>query len=97
MPPGDASALQRSRPQNGPGTHGACSGRLAEFDFGDLEVTPEILAQIGLIKKPNDPVVILGDGDINVPMTVKAHRFSKSAREKIEGAGGSVQILPLKK
>ena len=42
--------------------------RLAEFDFGDVEVTPEIMSQIGLIKKPTDPVVILGDGEINVSL-----------------------------
>jgi large subunit ribosomal protein L15 len=69
--------------------------RLAEFDFDDIEVTPEIMAAIGLIKKDSDPVVILGDGEINVPLTVKAHRFSKTAREKIEAAGGSIEILQL--
>lgn len=68
--------------------------RLAEFDFGDVEVTPEIMSQIGLIKKPTDPVVILGDGEINVSLTVKAHRFSTAAREKIEAAGGTVEVLP---
>ncbi len=69
--------------------------RLAEFDFGDVEVTPEIMSQIGLIKKPTDPVVILGDGEINVSLTVKAHRFSTAAREKIEAAGGTVEVLPI--
>lgn len=68
--------------------------RLAEFDFGDVEITPEIMSQIGLIKKPTDPVVILGDGEINVSLTVKAHRFSTAAREKIEAAGGTVEVLP---
>jgi large subunit ribosomal protein L15 len=71
--------------------------RLAEFDFDGIEVTPEVMAAIGLIKKANDPVVVLGNGDVNAPMTVKAHRFSKTAREKIEAAGGSVEILPLEK
>ena len=69
--------------------------RLAEIDFGDVEVTPEVLAAIGLIKKPTDPVVILGDGDVNVALTVKAHRFSATARQKIEAAGGKVEVLPL--
>jgi large subunit ribosomal protein L15 len=69
--------------------------RLAEFDFDGIDVTPEVMAAIGLIKKATDPVVILGDGEINVPLTVKAHRFSKSARQKIEAAGGTVQILEL--
>ncbi len=69
--------------------------RLAEIDFGDVAVTPEVLAAIGLIKKPTDPVVILGDGDIDVALTVKAHRFSATARQKIEAAGGKVEVLSL--
>ncbi len=69
--------------------------RLAEIDFGDVEVTPEVLAAIGFIKKPTDPVVILGDGDLDVALTVKAHRFSVTARQKIEAAGGKVEVLPL--
>jgi large subunit ribosomal protein L15 len=70
-------------------------GTLAEFDFGDTEVTPEVMAAVGLLKKASDPVVILGDGDFNVPLTIKAHRFSKSAKEKIEAAGGSVKVIAL--
>lgn len=69
--------------------------RLAEFDFGEIEVTPEVMAAVGLIKKPTDPVVILGDGELEVALTVKAHRFSASARQKIEAAGGKVEVLPL--
>jgi large subunit ribosomal protein L15 len=71
--------------------------RLAEFDFDGVDVTPEVLVAIGLLKKSNDPVVVLGDGEINAPLTVKAHRFSAVARQKIEAAGGSIEILPLKK
>ena len=70
--------------------------RLAEFDFDGAEVTPELMAAIGLIKKETDPVVILGDGDITAPLTVKAHRFSATARAKIEAAGGTAEVLPLK-
>lgn len=69
--------------------------KLAEFDFGEVEVTPEVMSQIGLLKKESDPVVILGDGEITTPLTVKAHRFSASAKEKIEAAGGSVVILSI--
>jgi large subunit ribosomal protein L15 len=69
--------------------------RLAEFDFGDEEITPELMAALGLIKKPTDPVVVLGDGELGKPITVKAHRFSAVAREKIEAAGGKVEVLPL--
>ena len=68
---------------------------LAEFDFEGVAVTPEVMSAIGLIKKPTDPVVILGDGDLNVALTVKAHRFSASAQEKIEAAGGTIEVLPL--
>ena len=70
-------------------------GRLTEFDFGRNEVTPAVLAELGLLKKATDPVVILGDGEINIALTVKAHRFSKTAREKIEAAGGSAELIPL--
>ncbi len=57
------------------------------------EVTPESLAVIGLLKKPTDPIVILGRGEIDFALTVKADRFSESAKAKIEGAGGSTEIL----
>ncbi len=70
-------------------------GQLAQdFDASD-EITPEVLIERGYIRKNGGPVVILGDGDINIALTVKAHRFSKSARSKIEAAGGTVEILPL--
>ena len=69
--------------------------QLAEFDFDGLDVTPDIMAAVGLIKKETDPVVVLGDGEIDVPLTVKAHRFSGSAKAKIEAAGGTVEVLPL--
>lgn len=70
-------------------------GRLAEVDFGDEEITPELLAVAGLIKKPSDPVVILGDGEITTPVTVRVHRVSSTAKDKIEAAGGKVIIIPL--
>ena len=56
------------------------------------EVTPELLAEKGLARK-GLAVKILGDGEISSPLTVKAHRFSRSAREKIEAAGGSCEEL----
>lgn len=67
---------------------------LDAFEEG-TEVNPVALAIVGLLKKPDTPVVILGDGDLDVALTVKAHRFSNSAREKIERAGGTVEVLPL--
>lgn len=68
---------------------------LAEFDFDGADITPEIMAMVGLIKKPTDPVVVLGDGDLSVALTVKAHRFSKTAKAKIEAAGGTAEVLTL--
>jgi len=60
----------------------------------DDEVSPATLAEAGIIKSPSLPVAILGQGEINRPLMVKAHRFSASARAKIEEAGGSVEELP---
>ncbi len=57
------------------------------------EVSPETLAAAGIIKSPSLPVAILGDGELDRPLVVKAHRFSASARAKIEGAGGAVEEL----
>ena len=70
--------------------------QLSEFEFVDVDVDPEVLAAIGLIKHPADPVVILGDGEIEVALNVKAHRFSATAKSKIEAAGGTVEVLPFK-
>jgi large subunit ribosomal protein L15 len=62
------------------------------FDDG-AEVTPESLTGKGLATRKGVPVKILGQGDISKKLTVHAHGFSKSAREKIEGAGGTCQVL----
>jgi large subunit ribosomal protein L15 len=67
--------------------------RLAVFQKG-VEVTPEMLAQAGIIKRRDELVVVLGRGELKHPLTVKAHRFSASARAKIEAAGGMVEELP---
>lgn len=66
------------------------------FENGD-EVTPESLKAKNLAKFNYDELKILGDGELNKKLSVSAHRFSKSAREKIEKAGGSVVELPGKK
>ena len=68
-------------------------GRLAAFPDG-AEVDPMALAEAGLIRKPSSPVVILGGGELDRALRVKAHRFSASARTKIEAAGGTVEELP---
>jgi large subunit ribosomal protein L15 len=64
----------------------------ARFDAG-AEVTPEALKQAGLIRNLRVDVKILGQGDLSKSLTVSAHRFSATAREKIEAAGGSVVAL----
>jgi large subunit ribosomal protein L15 len=69
--------------------------QLAQFDFDGADVTPEILVAIGLLKKVTDPIVVLGNGELSMALTVKAHRFSASAKEKIEAAGGTVEIIAL--
>ena len=68
--------------------------RLSQFKSGS-EVSPEKLFEAGIIKSAQKPVVILARGDLNKKLTVKAHRFSASARAKIEAAGGTVEVLPL--
>lgn len=62
---------------------------------GGETVTPALLAEKGLIKKADDPIVVLGRGDLNVKLAVQAHRFSKSAQDQIEKAGGSIEKLDL--
>ena len=59
----------------------------------DEEITPELLHERGVIKKARRDVVVLGTGDISKALRVSAHRFTKSAREKIEKAGGAVTVL----
>jgi large subunit ribosomal protein L15 len=64
----------------------------ARFDAGG-EVTPEALKEKGLIRNTRTDVKILGHGDLTKKLTVSAHRFSATAREKIEAAGGTVTPL----
>jgi large subunit ribosomal protein L15 len=66
--------------------------RLKGFAEG-AEVTPETLAAAGLTKSPDEAIKILGGGDLDRALTVKAHKFSASAREKILAAGGTVEEL----
>jgi len=57
------------------------------------EVSPQSLLEARLLRKPNLPVVILGRGEVKKALNVKVHRITKGAREKIEAAGGSVEII----
>jgi large subunit ribosomal protein L15 len=65
------------------------------FEAGAV-VTPQALADAGLIRDGDKPVKILGRGELSKPLTVHAHGFTKSAQAKISGAGGSNEVLPLK-
>ena len=65
-------------------------GRLAEMEAE--EISPELLLEKGIVRR-GMPVKVLGEGEIKKAITVKAHRFSKSAREKIEAAGGRCEEL----
>jgi large subunit ribosomal protein L15 len=64
----------------------------ARFDDG-AEVAPDSLIAAGLATRRGVPVKVLGRGEINKALTVHAHGFSKTAREKIEAAGGTCQIV----
>jgi large subunit ribosomal protein L15 len=66
--------------------------KLAQFD-ADTEITPEVLLESGLVNDLSMPVKILGRGDVSVALKIKTHAITKSAQEKIEGAGGSVEII----
>ena len=66
--------------------------RLNDFEDGTV-VTPKLLKSVGIIKKRKDGVKILGNGELEKSLTVKVHRFSKSALSKIEGAGGTTEEI----
>lgn len=59
----------------------------------DTEVTPEFLMEQGMVKNAKSGIKILGNGDLTVKLTVKAHKFSQSAVEKIEAAGGKTEVI----
>ncbi|KAF0106224.1 MAG: large subunit ribosomal protein L15 [Anaerolineaceae bacterium] len=66
--------------------------QLAGFK-ANAEVTPEALTLARLLRKPENPVAILGRGELKTALKVRVHRVTKSARAKIEGAGGSVELI----
>jgi len=65
---------------------------LNRFSEGEV-VDVEALRQAGLVKKVYDGVKILGDGELKVALTVRVHKFTKSAQEKIEAASGKVEMI----
>ena len=60
--------------------------------LGETTITPDVLRKAGVIKGKH-PVKVLGDGELTSPLTVHAHKFSKSAQEKITKAGGKFEVL----
>ena len=65
--------------------------RLATLDA--TEITPEVLRKAGIVTSKNTLVKVLGQGELSKALTVHAHKFSKSAQEKIEKAGGKITVL----
>src|SRR3979490_705016 len=59
----------------------------------DARVTPEVMHHSGIIKKAKHDIVVLGNGEVSKALKVSAHRFTKSAREKIEKAGGTATVI----
>jgi len=68
--------------------------QLNMFDDGAV-VTPEALRERGVLRQLRDGLKVLGDGELSKKLTVKAHRFSAAAKEKISKAGGQCEALPL--
>ncbi|MGI6324797.1 MAG: 50S ribosomal protein L15 [Bacilli bacterium] len=74
--------------------------RYAVINVGDLEqfkegtiITPELLKEKGILKKQLDGVKVLGDGVLTKKLTVKAHQFSTTAKDKIETVGGKIEVI----
>ncbi len=61
--------------------------------LNDSEITPEVLRKAGMVSSKKSLVKVLGQGELSKALTVHAHRFSKSAQEKIEKAGGKIEVV----
>jgi len=92
--------LQRRLPKRG--FHNIFRVEMAVVNLAQLdalpagsEATPETLAQRGLVSGKNKPIKILGEGSLSKALTVKAHGFSATAKEKIEAAGGKAELIAL--
>ena len=59
----------------------------------EREVTPELLQELGIVKNLRDGIKILGNGDLTKKLTVKAHRFTQTAQEKIVASGGATEVI----
>jgi large subunit ribosomal protein L15 len=72
--------------------HGVNVGRLDSLDAGTV-VTPELLHQLGYVPKRATIIKLLGDGELTKKLTIKVHRISASAQAKVEGAGGTIELI----
>jgi large subunit ribosomal protein L15 len=61
--------------------------------LGETTINPDVLRKAGLVKRAGDRIKILGDGELSAALTVHAHKFSKTAQEKITKAGGKFEVL----
>jgi large subunit ribosomal protein L15 len=66
--------------------------QLKDFE-ANTEITPETLMEARLVRNLRKPVVILGNGEVSNPLKIRVHRITKTAREKIEAVGGSVELI----
>jgi len=66
--------------------------QLERFD-ANAEITPQVLAEANLLSQPANPVVILGNGELSKPLSIRVQRVTKGARAKIEAVGGSVELI----
>ncbi len=100
---GGQMPLARRIPKRG--FHNPFAPEVATINLGDLEaafqpgeeVTPETLRARRLVRRRYDLLKVLGDGELTKPLRISAHRFSRSALEKIQKAGGQAVVLPGKK
>lgn len=72
--------------------HGVNVGRLDDLEAGTV-VTPELLHELGYVPKRATIIKVLGDGELSKKLTIKVHRISASALAKIEGAGGTIELI----
>ena len=95
---GGQMPLYRRLPKRG--FHNKFANNFVEVNLKDFErfdanaeITAEVLKEAGVISKICDGIVVLGNGEITKPLTIKAKKFTKSAEEKIVAAGGKVQVI----
>ena len=67
-------------------------GSLAAFK-AESEITPASLVKAGVLRDESRPVVLLGQGEVKVPLKIRLHRVTRGARAKVEAAGGTVEVL----